>query len=67
MHRLSGLLVTGALLLLPAFVQGPAGMSGRFTAQAQELNFEGDTALWMVAIKPDQTGAFEELGRSRRL
>jgi hypothetical protein len=61
MRRLSGLLVTGALLLLPAFIQGPSWVSERFSAQAQALTFDGDMALWIVAIKPGQTAQFEDL------
>ena len=61
MRRLSGLLVTGALLLLPVFIQGPSWVSGRFSVQAQALTFDGDMALWYVAIKPGQTAQFEDL------
>jgi hypothetical protein len=59
MRRLSGVLLTGALLLLPAVSQGH--FSARVAAQAQKLTFDGDTALWIVAIKPDKTADFEQL------
>ncbi|MBM3779721.1 MAG: hypothetical protein FJW23_16025 [Acidimicrobiia bacterium] len=58
MRRVSGLLLAGALLLLPAFSQGDLSAAGQ---DAQKLSFNGDTALWMVAIKPDKTGDFEQL------
>lgn len=58
MRRLSGMLLTGALILLPALSQDHAA---RVSAQAQKLSFEGDTALWSVAIKPDKTADFESL------
>ena len=63
MRRLSGLLVAGAILVLPAFSQGHGGVS----AQApQALTFDGDVGVLTIAIKPDQTAAFEELmGRVR--
>jgi hypothetical protein len=63
MRRLSGILVAGALMLLPAFSQG----DGRALAQeaqqqsAPKLTFDGDTALWTIAIKPDKTADFEQI------
>ena len=61
MRRLSGLVLAGALVLLPAFSQGHAGAQ-----EAQKLTFDGDTALWTVAIKPDKTADFEKiLGKLR--
>jgi hypothetical protein len=30
-------------------------------AQHQKLTFEGDTALWTMAIKPDKTADFEQI------
>ena len=58
MRRLSGLLMAGALMLLPAFSQS----HGTAHAQAaQALTFDGDTAILTVAIKPDKTAAFEQI------
>lgn len=55
MRRLSGLLLAGAILLLPALMQ-------HGTAHAQEaLTFDGDTALWLIAIKPAGAADFEEV------
>jgi hypothetical protein len=45
-------------MLLPAFSQGHAAYA---QAAAQALTFDGDIALWSVAIKPDQTAAFEQI------
>ena len=57
MRRLSGVLLAGAMLMLPAFSQN-AGVQ----AQApQKLTMEGDLALWSVAIRPDKTGDFEKI------
>ena len=66
MRRLSGVILTGALILLPAFAQGHAGESARVAAraaaaQAQTLTFDGDTVLWTVSIKSDKTADFEKL------
>lgn len=57
MRRLFGLLLAGALMLLPAFSQS----HDRVHAQAQALTFDGDAALWSVAIKPDKTAGFEAI------
>ena len=56
MRRLSGLVLAGTLVLLPAFSQGHARAQ-----EAQKLTFDGDTALWTVAIKPDKTADFEKI------
>jgi hypothetical protein len=57
MRRLSGLLLAGAIVLLPAFSQGHGGVR----AQGQALTFDGDTAIVTVAIKPDKTAEFEQI------
>ena len=57
MRRLSGLLLAGAIMLLPAFSQG----HGAVGAQGQALTFDGDTAIITVAIKPDKTADFEQI------
>ena len=58
MRRLSGVVLAGALMVLPAaFSLG----DGRVYAQAQALTFDGDTALWSVTIKPDKTADFEQI------
>jgi hypothetical protein len=62
--RLFGMLLAGALVMLPAFSQGHAGAQEPAQQQQQtapKLTFEGDTALWTVAIKPDKTGDFEKI------
>jgi hypothetical protein len=61
MRRLSGLLLAGALVLLPAFSQGHGGVHAQAAPAAQALTFEGDMALWSVAIKPDKTADFEQI------
>ena len=60
MRRLSGLLVAGAIMLLPAFSQGH-GTAHAQAAPAQKLTFQGDIALVRIAIKPDKTGDFEQV------
>lgn len=52
MRRLSGVLLAGAILLLPAFTQ-------HAHAQAQKLTFEGDSVVWMVSIKAGKEADFE--------
>jgi hypothetical protein len=58
MRRLS-LLLAGALMLLPVFSQN--GSVHARQAPAQKLTFQGDIALWSVAIRPDKTAEFEEV------
>ncbi len=64
--RLFGMLLAGALVMLPAFSQGHARAQEAAQPQQQQqaaakLTFEGDTALWTVAIKPDKTADFEKI------
>jgi hypothetical protein len=55
MRRLSGVVLAGALLLLPAFSQN-------FGVHAQQkLTMDGDLALLSVAIRPDKTGDYEKV------
>jgi hypothetical protein len=63
MRRLSSLVVAGAFMMLPAFSQGHAGAQEAAQQQqaAPKMTFEGDTALWTVAIKPDKTADFEKI------
>ena len=61
MRRLSGMLLTGLLVLAPALVQGPTAGYGRVAAQAQKLTFDGDMVLWTVVVKGDKTADFEGL------
>lgn len=62
MRRLSGLVLAGTLVLLAAISQGHAGAQEAAQQPATKpLTFEGDTALWTVAIKPDKTADFEKI------
>ena len=57
MRRLSGVVLAGAILMLPAF-----SLNAGVQAQApQKLTMEGDLALWSVAIRPDKAGDFEKI------
>jgi len=56
MRRLSGYLLAGAMLVLPA-LHGDVALR----AQGQALTFDGDTAILTVAIKPDKTADFEQI------
>ena len=59
MRRLSGVMLAGAMLSLPAFSQDHGGVHAQ--QAAQKLTFEGDIAVWSVAIKPDKTADFEQV------
>lgn len=53
MRRLTGILVAGAILMLPAFSQNAL-------AQApQKLTFEGDSVVWMMSVKAGKEADFE--------
>jgi len=54
MRRLFGVILAGAVLMLPAFSQ-PTGLQ----AQTKQT-MEGDLALWNVAIRPDKTADFDQ-------
>ena len=56
MRRLSGYLLAGAMLMLPAL-----NGDGAVYAQEKTLTFDGDTAILTVAIKPDKTADFEQI------
>jgi hypothetical protein len=57
MRRLSGVVLAGAILLLPALSQN----AGAQAQAPQKLTMEGDLALWSVAIRPDKTADFETI------
>jgi hypothetical protein len=57
MRRLSGVLLAGAMMLLPAFSPG----HGTTHAQQSALTFDGDTAILTVAIKPGKEADFEQI------
>ena len=53
----------GVLLMLVVFTPVPRVSAQKEQAPAhhQKLTFDGDIALWTVAIKPDQTADFEQI------
>jgi len=53
MRRLSGVLLAGAILILPAFSQ-------RASAQTK-FTMDGELALWSVAVNGDKTGDYEKI------
>jgi len=59
MRRLSGLLLAGAIMLLPAFAQG----YGIVFAQAapQKTTFTGDMVLQAFAVNADKTADYEQV------
>ena len=57
----SMLRVLSALALMAAGVAQPARAQATTDAQPAKLTFQGDVALWTVAIKPDKTAAFEQI------
>jgi hypothetical protein len=59
MRRLSGVVLAGALMLLPVVFSPDHGKA--YAQAPQTLTFDGDTALWSVTIKPDKTADFEQI------
>ena len=54
MRRLFGVILAGAILMVPAFSQHTG-----LLAQAKQT-MEGDLALWNVAIRPDKTADWDQ-------
>jgi hypothetical protein len=53
--------------VVTAWQEPAAGAGARpQAAEAEKFTFSGDVALWTVAIKPDQTAAFEQVMRRVR-
>lgn len=59
MRRLFGLLLAGALMMLPAFSQG----HGTALAQTapQKTTFTGDMVLWAFAVNADKTADYDQV------
>ena len=58
-RHLTALLLLAAPIVVPTVVETQAAAP---TVPAhQKLTFDGDTALWTVAIKPDKTADFEQI------
>ena len=56
MRRLSGVLLAGAILLMPAL-----STSAHAQQAPQKFTMEGDVALWSVSIRPDKTADYEQI------
>ena len=56
MRRLSGVLLAGAILLLPSLTQNVLAAQ---QAAPQKFTLDGDLALWSVSIRPDKTADYE--------
>jgi hypothetical protein len=59
MRRLFGVVLAGAILILPAFSQ--SAFAQQAAAAPQKFTLEGDVALWSVAIKADKTADYEQV------
>jgi hypothetical protein len=59
MRRLSGVILAGAMMLLPAFSQGHSTVFAQ--AAPQKQTFSGDMVLWAFAVIPDKTGDYEQV------
>jgi hypothetical protein len=57
MRRLFGVILTGAILILPAFTQSAFAQA----AAPQKFTIEGDMAVLFVAVKPDKTADYEKV------
>lgn len=59
MRRLFGVVLAGAILILPAFTQSASAQQA--AAAPQKFTLDGDVALWSVAIKADKTADYEQV------
>jgi len=59
MRRLSGVLLAGAIFMLPAISQNLGSANAQQAAAPQKFTMEGDLAIWSVAVKPDKTADYE--------
>jgi len=57
MRRLSGVLLAGAILVLPAFSQSAYAQA----AAPQKFTMDGELSLWSVAINGDKTADYEKI------
>jgi hypothetical protein len=64
MRRLSGILLAGAILVLPALTQNAFAQA----AAPQKFTMDGELSLWSVAINADKTADYEKiLGRVKEV
>jgi hypothetical protein len=56
MRRLSGVLLAGVILVLPAFSQNAFAQ-----AAPQKFTMDGELALWSVAVNADKTADYEKI------
>ena len=62
MRRLSGVLLAGAMLLLPAFSQSYGSALAQQAAPApQKFTLDGEAAIWTVGVKAEKTADFEKI------
>ena len=57
MRRLSGLLLAGAIMMLPAFSQSHGTAFAQ--QEPQKTTFTGDMVLWAFAVNPDKTADYD--------
>ena len=57
MRRLSGLLLAGAIMMLPAFSQSHGTAFAQ--QEPEKTTFTGDMVLWAFAVNPDKTADYE--------
>jgi hypothetical protein len=60
MRRLSGVILAGAMLVLPALSTN-AQAAQQAAAAPQKFTMDGDLALWSVSIRPDKTADYEQV------
>lgn len=63
MRRLSGLVLAGAMVILPAFAQGAAAQDAAPAAQpaVQKLTYEGDAVIVVYAANPGKDAEYEQV------
>ena len=64
MRRLSGIVLAGAMLMLPAFSQSALAQDAAATAAAslpQKTTYEGDTVIVIYAVNPGKDADYEQV------
>ncbi len=59
MRRLFGVVLAGAILILPAFSQ--SAFAQQAAAPPPKFTIDGDAAVLFVAVKPDKTADYEQV------
>ena len=61
MRRLSGMILAGAILILPAFFESTFAQEPAAQPAAQKLTYDADTVIVMYAVNPGKDADYEQV------